>query len=104
MKLISAVGFMVFTGTLLLGQYQRTPTPGLSKHANVTRKNGGSGPAAVSTSTKANSDALAKIEQQRMIQAQANNRPAASGPATPAPQNKNKPIKFAYHPPSNPNH
>ena len=104
MKFIAAIGFMFFTGTLLLGQYQRTPTPGLSKHANVTRKNGGSAPAAVSTNTKANADALAKIEQQRTIQTQANARQTASGPAAPAPQNKNKPIKFAYHPPSNPNH
>jgi len=102
MRITFAVGFVIVAGGLLFSQ--KTPETGLSKHANVVRKSGGSGSTAVSTNTKANADALAKIEQQRMIgPSQPNTHPATvSAAPKPAPQNKNKPIKFAYHPPTPP--
>jgi hypothetical protein len=102
MRFIFAVGFVIVSGGLLFSQ--KTPETGLSKHANVVHKTGGSGSAAVSTNTKANADALAKIEQQRMIgpsQPSAHPGAVSAAPKT-ASQNKNKPIKFAYHPPSSP--
>jgi len=100
MRFILAVGFVIVAGGLLFSQ--KTPETGLSKHANVTRKSGNSGSTAVSTNTKANADALAKIEQQRVIgPSQPTTQPVSPAPKT-SPQNKNKPIKFAYHPPSPP--
>jgi hypothetical protein len=102
MRFLFAIGFVVVAGGLLFSQ--KTPETGLSKHANVVRKSGSSGSTAVSTNTKATADALAKIEQQRMIRpSQPNAHPTtvSAAPKT-APQNKNKPIKFAYHPPSPP--
>jgi hypothetical protein len=98
MKSIFVAGFVIVAGGLLFSQ--KTPETGLSKHANVVRKSGSSGSTAVSTNTKANADALAKIEQRRVAApSQPNAHPAtvSSTPKT-APQNKNKPIKFAYHP------
>jgi len=102
MRSMFAIGFVVVAGGLLFSQ--KTPETGLSKHANVVRKTGGSGSAAVSTNTKANADALAKIEQQRLVgPTQSSAHPSAvSAAPKPAPQNKNKPIKFAYHPPTPP--
>jgi hypothetical protein len=100
MRSIFAVGFVIAVGGLLFSQ--KTPETGLSKHANVVRKTGGSGSAAVSTNTKANADALAKIEQQRMTGPSQPNAHPATVSAAPKTQNKNKPIKFAYHPPSPP--
>ena len=102
MRFIFAIGFVIVAGGLLFSQ--KTPETGLSKHANVVRKTGGSGSAAVSTNTKANADALARIEQQRMVgpsQTSAHPATGSSAPKT-AQQNKNKPIKFAYHPPGPP--
>jgi hypothetical protein len=109
MRFAIAVGLVLVSGSLMFAQ-QKVNT-GLSKHANAGRKSASSGSAAITPNTRATADALTKIEQQHVnTQPQTVQRspatPVVPKTATPA-ANKNKPIKFSYHPPaarSNPPH
>jgi hypothetical protein len=102
MRFAAVAGLVLLSGSLIFAQ--KAQDTGLSKHANVGHKSASSGSAAITPNTKANADALTKIEQQRVsTQGQPARRSSAVASAAPknaaATQNKNKPIKFSYHPP-----